>query len=116
MNTFDFFYTFILKNFFETSCYPSKKEAIQLKPITEDYHKVLPNLVKIYDIDGLKLYVNMNNSFRLLLIIKNNKHIIIRLNNDSRNPLIGFICDNLVFTFYCLNIQKVLEYLFYILD
>lgn len=116
MNTFDFFYTFILKDFFKTSCYPSKKEAIQLKPIHEHYDKIIPNLIKIYDINNIRIYVNINNSFRLLLIIKNNKHIIIRLNNDRKNPIIGFICDDLVFTFYCLNVQKVLEYLFYILD
>jgi hypothetical protein len=116
MDTFKFIYDIILRDFFKTSHYPSKKKVIQLKPTPEHYDKIVPNLIKIYDIDNLKIFANINNLFRLLLIIKNNKHIIIRVNKGSKRIVIGFICDDLVFTFYHLDVEKVLEYLFYILD
>ncbi len=116
MDKFDFFYSFILQRFFETSIYPKKKLYIDLKPISEHFNKTLPNLTLIYGINDLQLYCNINKSYRLLLIIRQNKHIIIRLNSDSKKCIIGFICDDLVFSFYSLSIEKTLEYLYFILD
>jgi hypothetical protein len=116
MKDFEFFYSFVLKNFFETSFYPTKKRYIDMKSISENYKEVIPNLMLIYDINDIKLFCNINRSYKLLLIIKNKKHIILRLNNDSKKCLIGFICDDLVFSYYSLTIEKTLEYLFFILD
>jgi hypothetical protein len=87
-----------------------------MKPISENYKDIIPNLIVVYNINDTQLLCNINRSYKLLLIIKNKKHIILRLNNDRKKCLIGFICDDLVFSYYSLTIEKTLEYLFFILD
>lgn len=80
--------------------------------------KISPNFIKLYNHNNCKVYTSYRKDEKILLLIIDDNHILIKVSNDNlqKRYQIGYFNQETIDWLYNTNLENIFSYLQYLLS